>query len=365
MSGSDRRVHTRRVFLRTAALTGFSLAGARFLYKHSNEMVAARAAGEKRIVYATWGGSWEAALRKGWLDPFTKKTGTEIVTVQGPDYGKLRAMVKAGNVEWDVAEVLPDFPPIGQREGLLEPIDWDVVKKSNIGVQNMATSFSVPQLVWARVLTYNTNRFTTSKHPGNWGEVWDVKRFPGKRAFNSSANGSTLEAALLADGVAAGQLYPLDIDRALKSLDRIRDDIIWYDTGAQQVQYWKDQQAVTGVGWDGRVLLAKEQGAPVNIEYNQSFLDWSAMVIPKGAPHKDLAMQFLAYTATAEAQADVCKVITYGPMNPKAFELLSPERARILSGGPQMRGKDIPVDEAWWSQNTDRVQEKLNAWRLR
>jgi len=364
MSKSDRRVSTRREFLRTAAITGASLAGAQFLGQRG-QMSVARAAAEKRIIYATWGGSWEASMRKGWFDPFTKKTGIEVVTVTGPDRGKLRAMVQAGKAEWDVAEVLPDFPIIAQREGLLEPIDWNLVKKSNVGVASMATDYSVPQLVWARVLTYSTKQFSVSNHPRNWAEVWDVKRFPGKRTFNTEANGSTLEAALLADGVPANKLYPIDVDRALRSLDRIRDHILWYDTGAQQVQYWKDQQAVVGVGWDGRVILAKQQGAPVEIEYNQSFLDWSAMVIPKGAPHKDLAMEFLGYTATAEAQADVCKIIAYGPMNPKAFELIPPERARILSGGPQMRGKSIPVNEEWWSANTDRIQEKLNAWRVR
>src|SRR5579872_2990945 len=79
------------------------------------------------VVFATWGGSWETAIRKCWFEPFTKKTGIEVKTVTGPDYGKIRAMVKANNTEWDVVEVNPDFQWIGVREGLLEPLDFNVI----------------------------------------------------------------------------------------------------------------------------------------------------------------------------------------------------------------------------------------------
>jgi putative spermidine/putrescine transport system substrate-binding protein len=355
MTMSESGTVTRRQFLRTTTLAG-ALAAAAPLAAYASS---------GRVVYATWGGSWEEALRKAWLDPFTRKAGIDTVTVTGPDYGKIRAMVKAGKTEWDVAEVLPDFPIVGGREGLLEPIDWSIIKRSNIGSPEMATDVSVPQMIWARVLVYNTKKFSAANHPRNWAEAWDVKRFPGKRAFNTNPNGSTLEAALLADGMPPDKLYPLDVDRALRSLGRIRDHIIWYDTGAKQVQYWKDEQAVLGVGWDGRVIVAKEQGAPVDIEYNQSFLDWSSMVIPKGAPNKDRAMQFLAFALTAEAQAAASNAMPYGPVNPEAFKLISAARASILSGGPQMQGKSIVVNEAWWADNTERVQEKLQAWRVR
>jgi putative spermidine/putrescine transport system substrate-binding protein len=354
---SEQPTCTRRELFRTGAAVGLAAV--------ARPWRAAAAPQSGRIVYATWGGSWEEALRKAWLDPFTRRTGIDTVTVAGPDYGKIRAMVKAGRAEWDVAEVLGDFPIIGVREGLLEPIDWSIVKRSNIGSPEMATDYSVPQLLFANALVYNTKRFARPNHPKSWVEAWDVQRFPGKRAFDSKANGCTLEAALLADGAPADQLYPLDVDRALRSLDRIRDRIIWYDTGAQQLQYWKDEQAVLGLGWAGRVTVAREQGAPVDIEYNQSFLECSSMIIPKGAPNKNLAMQLLAYTVTADAQAAVCNAMPFGPVNPEAFKLISPPRAVLLAGGPQMRGKFIEIDQRWWADNRDSVQEKLNAWRVR
>jgi putative spermidine/putrescine transport system substrate-binding protein len=319
-----------------------------------------------RIVYATWGGSWEQAARKAWFDPFTKKTGIQVVTVTGPDYGKARAMVQARRTEWDVMEVNPDFQWIGVREGLLEPIDFRVIDRSQIMPgADLITDYSVPQLLWSRVMFYNTKRFSKADHPRNWSEFWDTKRYPGRRTFASKTNGGSLEVALLADGVTPDKLYPLDVDRALRSLDRIREHIIWFDTNAQGEQYMTDEQAVLGLVPDGRALSAKERGAPIEIEYNQSILTWSTLVVPKGAPNRDAAMQFLAYALSPEAQAAVAMAYIYGPVVPAAYKLIPPERAATLSGGPHMAGKYVLANEKWWGENLEKVTDMFNAWRLR
>lgn len=319
-----------------------------------------------RIVYATWGGSWEQAMRKAWFDPFTKKTGIEVVAAPGNTYGKLRAMVEAGKVEWDVVEVLPDFQYIGAKDNLIEKMDFKIIDKSQlVKGDDFVTEWSVPQVLWTRTMFYSTKQFSADKHPMTWAEVWDLKRFPGKRTFSSAnPNSGFMEAALLADGVPADKLFPLDVDRALKSLSRIRDQIVWYGTNAQAEQFMTDGQAVTGCVPDGRALSAIGRGAPVAIEYNQSFLTWSTMVVPRGAPNRDGAMKFLAFALTPEAQAAIAEDYTYGPVTPRAFDLIPPERARMLSGGPQQQGKYILANEKWWGENLKTATEKFNAWRL-
>lgn len=355
LSARARRGYTRREILRAAAAAGL----ASVAWPRSAESAAGR------IVYATWGGSWEQAARKAWFDPFTKKTGIQVVTVTGPDYGKVRAMVQARRTEWDIVEVNPDFQWIGAREGLLEPMDFRLVDRSQIMPgPDLVTDFSVPAVLWSRVMFYNTKQFS-KEHSRTWTEFWDVKRFPGKRALASKTNGGSLEVALLADGVPGEKLYPLDVDRALRSLDRIREHIIWFDTNAQGEQYMTDEQAVLGLVPDGRALSAKGRGAPIEIEYNQSILTWSSMVVPKGAPNKDGAMQFLAYALSPEGQAAVAIAYTYGPVVPAAYKLIPSERAVMLSGGPQQAGRYVLANEKWWGENLERVTEKFNAWRLR
>lgn len=343
-----RRGATRRDFLRLGAAA--TLMAPTVLRAQTSE-----------LVFATWGGSWETAMRDAWFKPFTQKTGIAVRTVSGNTYGRIQAMVEAGKTEWDVVEVLPDFQWIGAEKNLLQPIDFSVVDKTPIMPgADLVTPYSVPQVLFSRLIAFN-KKFGAG--PQTFADVFDTKKFPGKRAFYSKANGAFLEAALLADGVAPTALYPLDIERALKKLGTIRDDILFYETNAQAEQFVTDGQAMIGLIPDGRALNAKQNGAPIEINFGLSFLTWSAMVVPKGAPNSKVAMEFLAYALTPAAQAAIAMAYTYGPVVPKAFDLIPPERAQILSGGPQMRDA-VVMGEKWWGANLATTTEKVNAWKL-
>lgn len=318
----------------------------------------------KEVVFATWGGSWEQAIRKAWFEPFAEKTGIRVRTITGPDYGKIRAMVRAGKTEWDVVEVNPDFQWVGPREGLVEKLDFSIIPTDHlIKGENLLTDYSVPEAFWSRVITYNTKKFPSGSHPKNFAEFWDVKKFPGKRVMYAKANGGTLEAALLADGVPADKLYPLDVDRALKSLDKIKDHIIWYDTNAQAVQYMQDEQGALALMADGRAKAIMDR-SPIAIEYNQSQLTWTSFMMPKGAPNKENGMKLIAHMTSVEGQVAIGKEYTYGLVAPKAYEMLPPGRAEQLTNGPQQQGKTVLMNEKWWGENLEKTQEKMNAWRL-
>ena len=320
-------------------------------------------AAEQQIVYASWGGSWQTALRKAWFDPFTAKTGIGITVVGGNDYGRIEAMVRSGHTEWDVVEVLPDFQWIGPARGLVERIDWTPEERASItDAPNLATEYSVPQVLFSRVMTHSTTKLPAA--PTGWADFFDLKRFPGTRTFSGKANGGALETALLADGVAPDKLYPLDISRAFAKLGTIRDSIQFYQTNAQAEQYMSDGQATMGLIPDGRALAARDAGAKIAIVFPVSLISWSSMVIPKGAPHAALAQQFLAYTLTPEAQAAIAMAYTYGPVVPAAYSRIPQDRAAILSGGPASKGVGVLTDEGWWGQNLASVSEKMNTWML-
>ncbi|WP_170984322.1 ABC transporter substrate-binding protein [Rhodoligotrophos defluvii] len=317
-----------------------------------------------RVVYATWGGSWEAAIKKAWFAPFTKATGIEVVAVQDNTYGKFQSMVESGSTEWDVVETNPDFQYIGAERGLLEPLDFSIIDKSKImSGDGFVTEYSVPQVLWSRLMAYNTKALN-NKVPEDYKALFDLEGFPGKRAFYTNPNSGALEAALLADGVAPDKLYPLDIDRALDKWSEIRDHIIFYETNAQAQQYISDGQAALSMMPDGRALAAVKDGSPVAIQYNQSILTWSSMVVPKGAKNRENAMKFLAFALSPEGQAAIANEYTYGPVVPDAFKFISPERAKILSGGPQQQGKYIMANEKWWAENLEKASERLTEWRL-
>jgi putative spermidine/putrescine transport system substrate-binding protein len=318
------------------------------------------------LVFVSWGGSYQDCLREAYLTPWSQKTGIEVIDTGPTDYGKFKAMVESGNVEWDVVDVDADFTIDAQKQGLLEELDYSVIDSNGfIQPERTVTPYGAPVLFWSKVLVYNTKTFT-GEQPKTWADLWDLKRFPGKRAFwRNVGSGSALEAALLADGVPADQLYPLDVDRALKKLDEIKSEILWYDTGAQQMAFWENGEAVLGMGWDGRVYDLIEKGAPMGIELNNAFLAWDHLVIPTGSKHKDLAMQLIAYATTPEAQAKFSECIVYSPTRAKAFDFVSPERAKLLTTAPEHVEQAIAVDYEWWATNRQSVTEQFEAWLLK
>ena len=80
-------------------------------------------------------------------------------------------------------------------------------------------------LVWAQVLAYRTDAVKGAV-PKGWADFWDTKKFPGDRAMIGTSAGGwpELEFALMAAGVPADKLYPLDIDKALRELRQDQEE---------------------------------------------------------------------------------------------------------------------------------------------
>ena len=155
------------------------------------------AAAAKEIVFSMWGGDAEKVYAEAWGKPYEVQSGTPVyLDGPGPTRGKIRAMVEAGNVTWDVCDSgLGTQTSLG-AEGFLEPIDYSVVDKSKV-LDGMAYEWGVTGYVYSSVLTWDNDRFGDDP-PKDWADFWNVKKYPGKRVVWKYMVG-VLEAALMAD----------------------------------------------------------------------------------------------------------------------------------------------------------------------
>jgi putative spermidine/putrescine transport system substrate-binding protein len=154
---------------------------------------AIKAQSKGRVVFGTWGGTWEAAMRKAWFDPFTAKTGIEVVTAGGKHYGKIQSMVESGRPEWDMVEVQPDFQWIGADKGLSgEDQLLDRRQDSDHAGKDMITEYSVPQVLFSRVMFYSTKAYPEA--PRNW-QTSGTSRSTRHATFFTRSHGGVLEAA--------------------------------------------------------------------------------------------------------------------------------------------------------------------------
>ena len=151
-----------------------------------------------------------------------------------------------------------------------------------------------------------------------------------------------LEFALLADGVAKDKLYPLDIERGFKSLDRVRSAIRkFWDTGALSAQMLADKEVVLGSIWNGRLQAVADKGAPLAIEWNEASLQSQYWGVLKGARHAEDAQRFVDFACQPELQANLAKLIPYGPTNRQAFKSIPADVAAKVA---RVAGRQLTAD---------------------
>jgi putative spermidine/putrescine transport system substrate-binding protein len=325
----------------------------------------ARAAGQ--VVVRNPGGAWSDTQKKYIYDPFTKETGIEVVIVP-TTLTKMLAMVKSGTTELDVADAGLDGLVELDKAGALAPIDYAAWKYAdpNDVPEEYRTDRTVGMALYATVLGYNKDTFPNDSQPKGWTAFWDVKKFPGARMLADMASGSpNLEFALIADGVPMDKIFPIDIDRAFKSMSRIKADIKkFWDTGALSAQMLADRDVVLGSIWNGRLQAIADKGAPVAVDWNQNMLQVQAYGIFKDAQNMKEAQLYVDYAMQAKAQVGMPKELNYGPTNTKVFGLLTPAQIANLPGSPENMKRCFIQDVNWWSNNRAKVNSIWSKWIL-
>ena len=316
-----------------------------------------------QIVINDSGGDMQNAMRRIFYSEFEKRHGIKVVATSPVDLGKLRAMVQSGNVEWAVTEIGGEDAIRAEQSGLLEPLDLKVIDFSTFPEHLRNRKFVFPKAVYSTVMGYRTDAYTGEK-PRSWADFWNVQKFPGPRTMQNSPT-DNLEFALLADGVPADKLYPLDLDRAFKKMDQIKKHVaVWWTTGAQSAQVLIDKEAVLGTAWNGRYYSLIKQGGPIAIEWNQGAIKELAFAIPKGSKNAYWGQKFLALAAEAKPQGEYADVIGYPGLNLEAIKFTDAKVAPYLPTHPDHLPKQFWTDLAWWAENGAAVKERWSRWML-
>ncbi|SFN78023.1 putative spermidine/putrescine transport system substrate-binding protein [Bradyrhizobium sp. Rc3b] len=341
----------RRKLLQGTALAG-GLAAARSLFPAPAIAQIAKGTGE--VVVYDGGGSWGEAKRIAYFEPFEKETGIKVIAQPRTDTGAVRASVLAGAPRYDVTILPGGKAPTFERDNLLLPIDYGYFDKADLDSFSPVKvgKFTVPAIIYSLFIAYDASKFT-SNAPNTWADVWDAQKYAGRRSLMAgtwASDGGTFEAALMADGVDPSKLYPLDWDRAFKSLSRVKPSILkWWNTGAEAPQMIIDKLITAGSAWNGRVSAANEQGAKIGYTWNQGMLQYDTWVVLKGTKNADNAFKFLAFSARAENQAKFVQHILYAPPNSRAFEHVPSERAKLLPTSPEARKLQFVQDYEFWN----------------
>ncbi len=313
----------------------------------------------KTLTFVSFGGAYQEAQDKAMLQTAEEKYGVTFKQDGPTDYAKIKTQVASQQVSWDVVDTDPFFA-MQQCNKLVEPIDTNIVDTSKMP-KELVSECAVPSMTYSYVLAYNKDKYPTP--PQGWKDFFDTQKFPGKRALWNYSQGGGYEAALLADGVPADQLYPIDYDRAFKKLDTIKDDLVFWESGAQSQQMAESGEVDMMLIWSGRLFAATENGSKFEPQWNENMAVYDVFMVPKGVKDKDASMAFIAHATSAEAQARLTENIPYAPIHADAKPEVSGKLQSYLPTQPEIREKSVLVDQQWGADNYDQATQRWTAWQ--
>jgi putative spermidine/putrescine transport system substrate-binding protein len=330
-----------------------------------------------QLTIVSGGGAYANSQIEAFHKPFAEETG---MTVNSADYnyelGPIRAQVQAGNVHWDVAVVEEDVAIRGCDEGLFERIDHSMLPDAPDGtpatedyMEGSLLDCAVGEVIWSLVFAYDTNRYPDGG-PTTITDFFDLEAFPGTRGLQARAQGN-LEFALMADGVAPGDVYDMlnteeGVARAFSVLDRVKDDAVWWETGAQSVQVIADGEVAMTTTWNGRIQAGIDaDNLPVQIVWDGQQYNLDLWAILTGSPNLDAAMQFVQFAARPEHMANQPNYIAYSPVRASAMELVDEGRRSALPTYGDNFANALKFRASWWADHGDRMQERFTTWLAR
>jgi putative spermidine/putrescine transport system substrate-binding protein len=299
------------------------------------------------VVMANSGGDSSKWLAATFGAHYEKVTGGKmIMDGSGPSNGKVRAMVEANHVVWDLCDLGPQTLELGPS-GLLSAIDYTIVDKNKV-IPEFAYEYGVCNYLFAHVLAWDSAVISGTP---TLADFFDLKKYPGKRSIRKDPE-PMLELALQADGVPQDKLYPLDVDRALKKIASIKDQVIFWETGSQSQTLLRDGEVVMGFLAHTRANLTnKDTNGRIKWTFRGGVLIPSLWIVPAKNPAGKQAMVAIATTQDAETQVALLRALGNGPANPQASALVPDDLKAVNPSTPENFAVLAKMNAEWWMHN--------------
>ena len=337
------------------------------------------------MTLVSWGGAYQKSQVNAYSEPYkAMHEGLEVVWSESSNeaVAKLRAMNEAGNITWDVVDVVASDAIRLCDEGLAMEIDHDAMlapapdgtpASEDFGAMIVSECF-IPQIVYSTTFGYRTDMVGDSP-PGDICAVFDLEAYPGKRSLEKRPI-NNMEWALLCDGVAKADVYDVLATeegraQAFAKLDTIRDSVIWWSAGADTPQLLADGEVVMGSTYNGRLFsVIEEQNQPVGMLWDAQVFDLDGWIIPTGLSEDRLAraLDFVYFATDTQRLADQAKYISYGPTRASSAPLvgthatLGIEMAPHMPTDPDNARNTFLYNYEWWADYRDDIDDEFQAW---
>jgi len=311
------------------------------------------------LVMVSYGGSYADALKEVIADPFTKASGIPVQILNTPDLAKVKAQITSRNVSWDIFDASGPLIMAGSSAGYWETIDTSIVNTSRV-VGGVGQD-RVPNYIFCGGVAWNKEQHPSGQ-PRNFKDFWDTGKFPGRRAMRNRVS-ETLEMALLADGVSPKELYPLDVERGFKSLDRIKPHVRkWFEQTPQMVTLLQSKEIDWIYAYPNRIRVAQESGIPLEFSFDQTLNLFNYMAVLKGSKRRRQAMEYINFALQPETQARLADKLGLAPVVQGAETLMKESSRKWL---PDVSNpNNVFVNDEYWGAHYAELDKRFKEWIL-
>jgi putative spermidine/putrescine transport system substrate-binding protein len=308
-------------------------------------------------------GLFADCLRTQYFDAYTEATGTTVLEAPEDD-GIVRPQLAAETGSYQVDVDFVSSPDLVEKNGpdILEPIDYDLVPRDEI-VEGLALDYGVGVNPNALVLGYNED-FLDGAAPTQIEDFFDLEGFPGKRAIFEFLESHTIALALLADGVPAEEIVPFDFDRAFAKLDTIKDELVFAQSGTDARSLLDSGEAPIQITFASRIKESIDAGGNAGIAWDGFSLFSDFMVIAKGNPNVDTAMDLVAFISSKEVSGNMSQCVAIGPANTQAE--VNPDVEDFLPTS-HLEERHVVLTSpdflAWTTEHSEEIFNEFQEWR--
>lgn len=308
------------------------------------------------IIWADYGGPTNESRQIAYFDGFYDETGVEVISTSIED-AVYHSILEGGSPDYDVfqagaSEALPyeenllEVP--AESQGDLLPVEMQPYYMGGF-------FFGIAQ-------GWLTETYPDGG-PQDWADFFDTETYPGKRAWPGAPGSfdSSYEIALLADGVAPEDIYPIDFERATAKLDSIRDDLVFYQSYPETQQLLTSGSVAIAVTVTGQFQALINAGEDVTIQWNQAFSVPSGFVASSIVDNPNEVLALAAWMNDPENQAVFTERTGYGPVNSEVFDYLSEEVAANVVNAPDHTNL-VTYDDTWRGENYEDLVNNYTAW---
>jgi len=311
--------------------------------------------------------SESVTLRRIVLQPFTTSTGIAIRLTTVPASAASLPGLLSGPGAPDM--LLLDGLALARacHDRLLLRLDWSKpalrdlaarVLPRALGSCGLGMTLSTLVMAWDR-----------DKSPAkpDWADFWDVAKRPGKRGLQRSARGN-LELALLADGVAARDVYstlhsPDGVDRAFRKLDQLKPYVVWWDRANPPTRLLASGKVLLSTAPSTMVSAADQQGhAPFGMVWSGGLTQVESWAIAAASPNGTQALRLLSFITNPARQAAVAALSFAGGLAQGANEYLDPDQQALSPTAPANLAGTLALDDGFWADNGAALEARFRAW---